>query len=453
MGKINIMITVYVIENKGRFMIKFKKTLATALAFSLIFGLGNKALADEATSSPSLFDILTSDMAGSKHGENKDKKENKEINKDFEKDPAYQEEFKARLDLYEKTLVAKELKEVDETKFIDILNKKAASKEELEKVLAELNKQIEAADEKVALDLDLDGCKKDVENYILNGKLFFLDSLDKKDIKNLYLFYEATVNSTSFTKANEEEKKDIKPLLQQIYDFILEVDEKVKTKVEITEEDKAKTADLYTNLAKAIEKKIANPNHKSTSIEKTAFLTSDNQNADINKNSKFYTSTRTGIKDAYENLSPEQRTYLDQINTNNDDYISDDEIKADGKYKLPLEDTNFLKPFYGNPQAVQKQVSMDSRVVDDGDDDDDQAESTISSNSTTPQNPQGGTPETVTISQNDNKQDTKSKDVPTTVTNPASQVKTGIRGVGYLGIVLVIAIIAFVILNKKKKEK
>ena len=47
----------------------------------------------------------------------------------------------------------------------------------------------------------------------------------------------------------------------------------------------------------------------------------------------------------------------------------------------------------------------------------------------------------------------ESQDIPTTVTNPASQVKTGIRGVGYLGIVLVLAIIAFVILNKKKKDK
>ena len=63
----------------------------------------------------------------------------------------------------------------------------------------------------------------------------------------------AELNSTSFTKANEEEKKDIKPLLQEIYDFILAIDEKVKAKAEITEEDKTKTADLYTNLAKAIE--------------------------------------------------------------------------------------------------------------------------------------------------------------------------------------------------------
>ena len=72
---------------------------------------------------------------------------------------------------------------------------------------------------------------------------------------------------------------------------------------------------------------------------------------------------------------------------------------------------------------------------------------------TTPQNPNGGVPETVTISQGQNEQGVKSEDAPTLMTKAASQVKTGIKGVGYLGIVLVGAIIAFVVLSKKKEEK
>ena len=428
-------------------MNKFKKTLATALACALIFGTGSKALADEANKTPSLFEILVS-------GENKtpspEKKDDKETKPSYENDPAYQEEFKARYDLYNKILIAKDLREVDVTKFIDILNKKAAKNEDLEKVTEELSKQIEAANEKIALDLDVEGVKKDVKAYILHGNLFFLDKLDKKDIKNLYLFYESTVNSYGLARASEEEKKAITPVLEDIYNYILEIDEKVKTKSEITEEDKTKTQDLIEKLAKTIgENAKEDLSHQSTKIEKTRFLTSGDQvDGTLNENSAFYKSQRSGIKEAYQKLKEDQRTFLDNINTNNDDYIEDSEIKANGQYTLPLDDNNFIKPFYGKPEGNNVEVSS-SEVAGQTN----QTTSQPAQTPTTPQNPAGEVPETVTLSQGENTPGVKSEDAPTLLTKPASQVKTGIKGVGYLGIVLVVAIIAFMVLSKKKEDK
>ena len=78
---------------------------------------------------------------------------------------------------------------------------------------------------------------------------------------------------------------------------------------------------------------------------------------------------------------------------------------------------------------------------------------------TTPPNPQAGTPETVTISQGEsavgtaNTEDKKEEEKPSTYTTAAGQVKTGIKGVGYLGIVLIIALAAYFVLAKKKKEE
>lgn len=428
-------------------MNKFKKTLATALACALIFGTGSKALADEANKTPSLFEILTS-------GENKspspDKKDDKDTKPSYESDPVYQEEFKARYDLYNKILIAKELKEVDETKFIDILNKKAATKEDLEKATEELSKLIDAADEKVALDLDVEGVKKDVKSYILHGKLFFLDKLDKKDIKNLYLFYEATVNSYGLARTSEDEKKAITPVLEDIYNYILEIDGKVKTNREITEEDKAKTQDLIEKLAKTIEENAKEDfTHQSTKIEKTSFLTSGGQvDGTLNENSAFYKSDRPGIKEAYSKLPESQRTFLDNINTNNDGYIEDSEIEANGEYTLPLDDNSFIKPFYGKPDGNNVEVNT-TEVAGTST----QTTSQPAQTPTTPQNPAGGVPETVTLSQGENTPGVKSEDAPTLLTKPASQVKTGIKGIGYLGIVLVAAIIAFVALSKKKDQK
>lgn len=428
-------------------MNKFKKTLATALACALIFGTGSKAFADEANKTPSLFEILTS---GEKKAQSPEKNEEKTTKESYESDPAYQEEFKARFDLYNKILIAKELKEVDETKFIDILNKKAATKEDLEKATEELSQLINASGEKVALDLDVEGVKKDVKAYILQGKLFFLDRLDKKDIKNLYLFYESTVNSYGLKRASEAEKNAITPCLEEIYNYILETDKKVKAGIEITELDKTRTQDLIEKLDKTIEENAKEDfTHQSTKIEKTSFLTSGGQvDGTLNENSAFYKSDRPGIKEAYSKLPESQRTFLDNINTNNDGYIEDSEIEANGEYTLPLDDNSFIKPFYGKPEGNNVEVNT-TEVAGTST----QTTSQPAQTPTTPQNPAGGVPETVTISQGQNEQGVKSEDAPTLMTKAASQVKTGIKGVGYLGIVLVGAIIAFVVLSKKKEEK
>ena len=429
-------------------MNKFKKTLATALACALIFGTGSKALADEANKTPSLFEILVS-------GENKtpspEKKDDKETKPSYENDPVYQEEFKARYDLYNKILIAKDLREVDVTKFIDILNKKAAKNEDLEKVTEELSKQIDAADEKIDLDLDVEGVKKDVKAYILHGNLFFLDKLDKKDIKNLYLFYESTVNSYGLARAREAEKKAITPVLEDIYNYILEIDGKVKTGKEITEEDKTKTQDLIEKLAKALEENSKKDlSHQSTNLVKTSFLTSSNDvKGKLNTDSAFYKSQRPGIKEAYQNLSYNQREYLDKINQDNSDDISEEEIKAAGDYSLPLEGASkFIEPFLKSQDGNNVEVSS-SEVAGQTN----QTTSQPAQTPTTPQNPAGEVPETVTLSQGENTPGVKSEDAPTLLTKPASQVKTGIKGVGYLGIVLVVAIIAFMVLSKKKEDK
>lgn len=438
-------------ENKGRFMNKFKKTIATVLACALVFGPASKVLADEDTLNQSLFNILTNDII--ENQEEKSENSNEVVVKDYENDPIYKEEFDSRYKLLEKILVAKELNEIDEKPYIDLANKKAATKDDLEKALKDLEEKINTADEKVAIDVDIDGLHKDVEDYILYGKLFFLDSLDKKDIKNLYLFYEATVNSYTFTRANDEEKKPLMPTLEEIYDYILEIDGKVKEKIEINEEDKEKTSELINNLEKLLEDKIKeDPKHESTKVEKTAFLTGGEEvDGTLNENSAFYKSEREGIKEAYKKLSAKQREYLDNINQDNSDDISEEEINAAGDYSLPLEGAGkFIEPFLKSQE--EKNVEVSSKEIEG-----EKSETSTTQTATTTQNPGSTTPpETVTLSQGENTpgaEKDKKEDAPTTLTNPASQVKTGIKGIGYLGIVLIIAIIAFVVLNKKKEKK
>lgn len=432
-------------------MKNIKKTLAGLLALSLVVGGSGQVFASENTEkeNSSIFEILTTnEQANLKTDENKDLES-------YQNDLAYKEEFDSRYNLYERIILAKEMGNIDINGFVDVLNKKAATKENLEKAQAEINKLIDESDAKIALDLDIDALKTDVRDYILYGKLFFADKLDKSDIKNLYLFYEASVNSYTYTHGSDQIKKDLNPLLEEIYNYILGVDKKVEEKIEITEDDKKKTAEEFEKLDKLIDEKSAGIlKLESTSLEKKAYLSSANEASEeeINVNSAFFKSERPGIKEAYLNLSVQQREFLDKLNTELDGYITKEEIEADGQYTLPLDDNNFIKPFFGNPEEekeTEKKAEITSTEVEG------QKSTSQESQSTTPQNPQGDKPETVTISQGSNTvgtEDKKEEEKPSTYTKAASQVKTGIEGVGYLGIVLIVALAAYFVMLKKKKE-
>src|SRR5574344_1434666 len=433
-------------------MKNIKKTLAGLLALGLVIAGTSPTLASENTekeNSSNFENLTTNDEENSKVDENKDLES-------YQTDPAYKEEFDSRFNLYERIVLAKEMGNIDINGFVDILNKKAATKEDLEKAQAEINKLIDESDEKIALDLDINALKENVKNYILYGKLFFADKLDKSDIKNLYLFYEASVNSYAYTHGSYQVKKDLNPLLEEIYNYILKVDNKVEEKIEITEDDKKKTAEEFEKLDKFIDKKsIGILKLESTRLNKEAFLSSANETSEeeINVNSAFFKSERPGIKEAYLNLSAPQREFLDKLNTELDGYITEEEIKADGQYTLPLDDNNFIKPFFGNPEEgkeTETKAELASTKVES------QQATSQESQSTTPQNPQGDKPETVTISQGSNTVGTaekKEEEKPSISTKAASQVKTGIEGIGYLGIILIIALAAYFVRLKKKKDE
>ena len=450
-------------RNKRKIMKNLKKTFAGLLALSLAIGGANKAFASDNTEkqSSSIFDILTtSDKKIDTENQNTNEKKDE---KSYEKDSEYQEEFKSRYDLYEKIILAKEMGNIEIDGFVDVLNKKAATKEDLEKALAELNKLIDESDNKIALDLDVDALKENVKDYILYGNLFFADKLDKSDIKNLYLFYEATVNSYRYTHGDEKVKKAFNPTLEEVYNYILEIDKKVEEKIEITDDDKKKTAELFDKLTNLINDSKENIlKFETTSLNKDGYF-SDASGVDdnINVNSAFYKSDRVGVKQGYIELDAQKREYLDRINTNNDDYISEEEIKADGQYSLPLEGNGeFIKPFFGNPDEEEKTAQVTSTEVENQEENQGASdqESQSQTPATTPQNPQGDKPETVTLSQGENtigteeKKEEKEEEKPNLLTKAASQVKTGIKGVGYLGIILIVALAAYFVMVKKKKE-
>lgn len=434
--------------------INFKKTLATVMAFGLFVGLcGQSFASDDNKSANSLFEILASNVVSDD--------ENTEISSDFAKDPLYVEEFDARFALLSKIEEARNIAGLDLTDYVKLVNTKSADKQALAAGLDSLNKLMDASGEKVAVDLDIAAIKAKVNDYIIKGELFYADRLDKTDLNTLHAYYEAAINSLYYKNDSGEARKAYDNIFKEVYEFLTSANEKIKNGEALTDSDKASIEDLYKKLDQVVKTNTAKPlKHESTSLRNPSYLSSGNEmkvgENKIDENSAFYKSAKTGIKEAYEKLSPKQRIKLDQMNTNNDDLLSEDEIKADGEFTWPLADDHYFKPFTAN--ASSSSSSTDSSQTTSTDQTSSTpATSTVTDNSqtaSTAPNPISGTPETVTIGGAEDKSQNADdkKDAPTN-TSSTSYVKTGIKSIAYVGIILVVALGAYAILNKNKDKK
>ena len=456
--------------------INFKKTLATFMAFGLFVGLCGQSFASdeniENKQTSSLFEILAGDVVADKA--------TSEIKVDYADDPAFKEEFDARFALLSRIEEARNIEGLDLTDFIKLLNTKAADKDKLNTGLDSLNKLIEESGQNVDVDLDIAPIKAKVNDYILKGMLFYADKLDKTDVTTLHAYYEAVVGSLYYKNANEEGRKSYDETLKGIYETLTKANEKIEVGEDFTDEEKANFKDSFDKLDQMVKEKTSKPlKNETTSLRNGIYLASanemnvsenkDGENKDdenkINENSAFYKSAKTGIKEAYEKLSADQRKKLDQMNTNNDDLLSDDELKADGEFTLPLSDDHYFKPFTANVSGSSSSTDTSSSQSTTSGSSTSQTttpSTTTSTSSQTPtttaQSPIGGTPETVTIGGAENKsadqikKEDDKKDAPTNTTS-TSYVKTGIKGIAYVGIILLVAIGAYTLLNKNKDKK
>ena len=431
--------------------INFKKTLATFMAFGLFVGLcGQSFASDDDKVANSLFQILASDVVSDD--------EDTELTVDFAKDPLYIEEFDARFALISKIEEARNIPSLDLTDYVKLVNTSPSDKEALAAGLDSLTKLMDASGEKVAVDLDIAAIKARVNDYIIKGELFYADKLDKTDLNTLHAYYEAAINSLYYKNTSGEARKSYDDIFKEVYEYLTSANEKIKNGEALSEADKASIEDLYKKLDQVVKTNTAKPlKHESTSLRNPSYLSSGNEmkvgEDKINENSAFYKSINPKIKEAYGKLSADQRKELDNMNTDNNDYISEEELKNDGRFTLPLDDNNFIKQFLES----EVKASDSSQTTSTDQTSSTPATTTVTDNSqttSTAKNPISGTPETVTIGGAEDKssQTDDKKDAPTN-TSSTSYVKTGITGIAYVGIILVVAIGAFAILNKNKDKK
>lgn len=229
-----------------------------------------------------------------------------------------------------------------------------------------------------------------------------------------------------------------------IYPFMLDKNEDGL----IDESDKTQDIYVYENTEEKNDLSLTTQTHNENGA---------NENLPIEiYSSDFYKNDKT--REAYLALTDEQRKTLDEINTDNKYPLTIEEVINSGKYTIPVYKDEWLYPFmidrnkngqvgenyYGNTDTTNTNnpstqisdytVIADPQVVD-------------TPTLTSPQNTDNTTltsqPETVNI--------TESAQA-TTNTSSITNVKTGIKGLRPLIVVLLIASIAYYILKKNKNK-
>lgn len=389
-------------------------------------------------------------------------------------------EYKLRYDL---KVNIELIKKLDKQNFAEVIkdSEKILNSDDLEKVKTQsdyiqLLISQKQADNQVALtDQETQNIGEATTAFIEEGKLF-LDE-DANNSEDINQAIKAIQNSKNYYLADEN--------LQAKYDKLLKVTSENKENPKANELLKKFLAspdkenfEIPDSLDSEEESEIANQNftagntessedkleEESQTIENPSQATG---NAASQSESAFLKNDKTSSK--YKELSDAQKRELDAIDTNKDGKLSNEELDASANYTSDLGSDSWLYPF---TEKALSESNTDGSQTDNG------AENTNSEVSKDSENPsqEKEVPKTVTIyketkspeladedkakknseenkEENFNETEANQTVAPRENTNAASVVKTGIKSLGYVVGILIIALGAYYFLSKNQKNK
>lgn len=279
---------------------------------------------------------------------------------------------------------------------------------------------------------------------ILNSKTYFM--ADDKE-KALYeeIIQELSLNKSTDKKENEENYK--------ILANFVKIEDK-KTFLENLKKEKQNKESLANNSQRVKILEIEDKNTESADIEGLSLFSSNEMQAE---NSAFLNNEKT--KDLYNKLSDGQKNELDLLDTDKNGMISDSELDSSTNYSSNLDENSWIYPFTEKSlnQNQQENVALESNQPTSDNQNKESSQSQVSTN-----NP----PQTVTIDKSnkapqlnkDKSEANKKENEKTTNENSnnisaAKIVKTGISSVRIFSLILVLAIGAYYLLYRNKKNK
>lgn len=469
---------------------KYSKILALSLAIGLIAPT-TKSFASESAKKIEEINTLENFDKASKSEiaayQNLLEEKNNNINEDPNLDQGlgniaknFGEEYKLRYDL---KVNIELIKKLDKQNFAEVIkdSEKILNSDDLEKVKAQsdylqLLISHKQADNQVALtDQEIQSIGEATTAFIEEGKLF----LDEDDNNNedIDQAINAIQNSKNYYLADEKQQAKYDKLLkvasenkenpkasELLKEFLASPDKenfKIPDSLDSEEESEIANQNFTAGNTGSSEDKLE---EESQTIENPSQTTG---NAVSQSESAFIKNDKTSSK--YKELSDAQKRELDAIDTNKDGKLSNEELDASANYTSDLGSDSWLYPF---TEKALSESNTDGSQTDNG------AENTNSEVSKDSENPsqEKEVPKTVTIDketkspeladedkakknseenkeENFNETEANQTVAPRENTNAASVVKTGIKSLGYVVGILIIALGAYYFLSKNQKNK
>ena len=466
---------------------KYSKVLALSLAIGLIAPATNSFASESAIKIEKISTLENFDKASK--GElaayqnlleekNNNLDENPSLDQDLENIAKnFGEEYKIRYDLKANIELIKKL---DKQNFAEIIkdSEKILNSDDLEKVKAQsdylqlLISQKQADNQPALTNQEIQNIGEATTAFIEEGKLFLDEDADNsEDIdqairaiqnsKNYYLAdegqqakYDKLLKVVSENKENPQTNELLKEFLASPDKENFEIPESLNSEEEIEIANQNFTAGNTSSSENNLEE-------ESQTIENPSQTTG---NAASQSESAFLKNDKTISK--YKELSDAQKRELDAIDTNKDGKLSNEELDASANYTSDLGSDSWLYPF--TEKALSESNTDDNKT--------DNANAEISKDSEN-SNQEKEVPKTVTIDNetkspelsDEDKDTNKDTDddkeekfneteanqtvAPRENSNAASIVKTGIKSLGYVVGILVIALGAYYFLSKNQKNK
>lgn len=433
-----------------------------ALAFSLCLATVNNASAQELDEN-----IIISEIDNKLEAlPNFDKASAREI-KEYEANKDlinFGQEYEDRLKLAENIELLKKADDSSNEKLIEesthILN--ADDMERIKTQSDKLSEIISLYNIKNNLSLT-DSEKEDIDkqlmDYLDKGQLF------ESNAKDLDLFQKAILNSKSYELADEKTKDKYKEVIYDVKNKDLDQEAAYKILKDFLQTEDKLSFDGHLILTEEITQNQKFNSSNNTSITQvnenevieTTSIDSDNMESESSESeSAFLKNEKT--KGKYSELTDDQKKELDLIDTDKNGQISESELESSENFTPNLDKSSWLYPFTEKALNEASQEGESSSQTSSSSSDETSSEEIETPKTVTIDNKSTKSPQLATDANKDDKKEEKEEfkeseaQPEKTNTNAGSVVKTGIKGLGTVAIILLVAIIAYYFMKKNSKD-
>ena len=433
-----------------------------ALAFSLCLATVNNASAQELDEN-----IIISEIDNKLEAlPNFDKASAREI-KEYEANKDlinFGQEYEDRLKLAENIELLKKADDSSNEKLIEesthILN--ADDMENIKTQSDKLSEIISLYNIKEKLSLT-DSEKEDIDKqlmaYLDKGLLF------ESNAKDLDSFQKSILNSKSYELADDKTKDKYKEVIYDVKNKDIDQEAAYKILQDFLQTEDKLSFDEHLILTEEITQNQKFNSANDTSITpvneneviETTSIGGENMGSESSESkSAFLKNEKT--KGKYIELTDDQKKELDIIDTDKNGQISESELESSENFTPNLDKSSWLYPFTEKALNEASQEGESSSQTSEANKEETSSEEIETPKTVTIDNKSTKSPQLATDANKDDKEEKKEEfkeseaQVEKTNTNAGSVVKTGIKGLGTVAIILLVAIIAYYFMKKNSKD-